>query len=198
MALSLRLPTDCIKTSLSVCIDRCAAARRSQIFQPACCHSGRCKADSGVEVMLLRAQIEAQPLILRVGLLVLMQSADVCLGSTRCCWLKFLLLTHALGQNKGRPGIQINHRPPLPYIIPRNLQPMFKCKQSAVLQGNQEWTGQVGFHFERRAVPNFLESCHQLHAAHSHNRSPSAHGSIFQDFVYLNNHSQADASSGMV
>lgn len=112
MALSLRLPTDCIKTSLSVCIDRCAAARRSQIFQPACCHSGRCKADSGVEVMLLRAQIEAQPLMLRVGLLVLMQSADVCLGSTRCCWLKFLLLTHALGQNKGRPGIQINHRPP--------------------------------------------------------------------------------------
>lgn len=52
---------------------------RSQIFQLACCHSGRCKADSGFEVMLLRGPIEAQPPLLSIGLLLLMQSADVCL-----------------------------------------------------------------------------------------------------------------------
>lgn len=76
MVIALRSPTDCIKTPLSECA--VLQASRSQIFQSACCHSGRCEADSEVEVMLLRAQIEAQAVIARLALPVLMQTADVC------------------------------------------------------------------------------------------------------------------------
>lgn len=75
----LRMPIDCIKTAISVCIDCCAAGQAEvRVSSLRAVTVGDARADSGVEVMLSRGQIEAQPLVLSAGSLVLMQSADVC------------------------------------------------------------------------------------------------------------------------